>query len=97
MVEAGLVEEVKGLLASGINDQSAPMKTIGYKEIISYLKGDCELEEAIASIKQNSRRYAKRQTTWFRRHDELLRMSYNSINDREKIIYYLLKYLNKTH
>lgn len=97
MIEAGLVDEVEGLLVSGISDQAVPMKTIGYKEIISYLKGDCELEEAIASIKQNSRRYAKRQITWFRRHDELFRMSYNSINDREKIICYLLKYLNKTH
>ncbi|KAF0091564.1 MAG: tRNA dimethylallyltransferase [Fusobacteria bacterium] len=97
MVDAGLVDEVEGLLVSGISDQAAPMKTIGYKEIISYLKGDCELEEAIASIKQNSRRYAKRQITWFRRHDELFNMPYNSKNDREKIICYLLKYLNKTH
>lgn len=97
MIEAGLVDEVEGLLVSGISDQAAPMKTIGYKEIISYLKGDFEFEEAIASIKQNSRRYAKRQITWFRRHDELFRMPYNSKNDREKIIYYLLKYLNKTH
>ena len=97
MVETGLVEEVKGLLVSGISDESAPMKTIGYKEIVSYLKGGCKLDEAIASIKQNSRRYAKRQITWFKGHEELFRMSYNSINDREKIIYYLLKYLNKTH
>lgn len=97
MVQTGLVEEVKGLLLSGISDESAPMKTIGYKEIVSYLKGDCKLYEAIDSIKQNSRRYAKRQITWFKGHKELFRMSYNSINDREKIIYYLLKYLNKTH
>lgn len=97
MVLAGLVEEVKVLLSRGISEEAAPMKTIGYKEIVSYLKGSCELNEAIGLIKQNSRRYAKRQITWFKRHDELFRMSYNSINDREKIIYYLLKYLNKTH
>jgi tRNA dimethylallyltransferase len=97
MIDEGLVEEVKGLLASGINEESAPMKTIGYKEIVSYLKGECQLAEAIASIKQNSRRYAKRQITWFKGHNELFRMSYNSINDGEKIIYHLLKYLNKTH
>ncbi len=97
MIEAGLVEEVENLLASGINEESAPMKTIGYKEIVNYLKGDCELDQAIALIKQNSRRYAKRQITWFKRHEELIRMSYNSNEDREKIIYYLQKYLNKTH
>ncbi len=97
MIENGLIEEVKELLARGISDESAPMKTIGYKEIVSYLKGDYGLDEAIASIKQNSRHYAKRQITWFRRHDELFRMSYNSINDREKIISHLLKFLNKTH
>jgi tRNA dimethylallyltransferase len=97
MVEAGLVEEVRSLLSSGISENSQPMKTIGYKEIVSYLKGACELNEAVASIKQNSRRYAKRQITWFKGHDELFRMSYNSIHDREKIICHLLKYLNKTH
>lgn len=97
MITEGLVEEVKKLLASGINEESAPMKTIGYKEIVSYLKGECQLADAIASIKQNSRRYAKRQITWFKGHNELLRMSYNSIEDGGKIICHLLKYLNKTH
>ena len=97
MVESGLVDEVKDLLESGVRADAAPMKTIGYKEIVSYLKGDCKLEEAVASIKQNSRRYAKRQITWFKKHEELFRMSYNSFEDREKIICHLLKYLNKTH
>ncbi len=97
MIETGLVYEVNVLLKSGIREDAAPMKTIGYKEIVNYLKGDSELDEAIASIKQNSRRYAKRQITWFKGHDELFRMPYNSINDGEKIIYHLLKYLNKTH
>lgn len=97
MLEAGLVKEVSGLLARGVKYDAAPMKTIGYKEIVSYLNSTCSLEEAVAAIKQNSRRYAKRQITWFKGHEELFRMSYNSINDGEKIIYHLLKYLNKTH
>lgn len=97
MIENGLVDEVKALLKSGIREDAAPMKTIGYKELVSYLNGACSLEEAVVAIKQNSRRYAKRQITWFKGHNELFRMSYNSIEDREKIIYHLLKYLNKTH
>lgn len=97
MIENGLVDEVKALLKSGIREDAAPMKTIGYKELVSYLNGACSLEEAVFAIKQNSRRYAKRQITWFKGHNELFRMSYNSIEDREKIIYHLLKYLNKTH
>lgn len=97
MIEVGLVDEVKNLLDSGIREDAAPMKTIGYKEIVSYLKGASSMDEAIADIKQNSRRYAKRQITWFKRHEELFRMPYNSLNDREKIICHLQKYLNKTH
>lgn len=97
MIEVGLVDEVKNLLDSGIREDAAPMKTIGYKEIVSYLKGACSIDDAIADIKQNSRRYAKRQITWFKRHGELFRMPYNSLNDREKIICHLQKYLNKTH
>lgn len=97
MIQNGLVREVEDLLESGILEDSAPMRTIGYKEVVNYLKGNCDLEESVAAIKQNSRRYAKRQITWFKGHNELFRMSYNSINDGEKIIYHLLKYLNKTH
>lgn len=97
MLEAGLINEVSELLEKGIDCQAAPMKTIGYKEIVSYLEGACSLDEAVSSIKQNSRRYAKRQITWFKSHEELVRMSYNSVDDREKIICHLLKYLNKTH
>ncbi|MDD2370571.1 MAG: tRNA (adenosine(37)-N6)-dimethylallyltransferase MiaA [Firmicutes bacterium] len=95
MIESGLVEEVQKLLGSGIKEDSSPMKTIGYKEIISYLKGDFNLDRAIELIKQSSRRYAKRQITWFKRHEELIRLPYNNRNDKEKIIYYFLNYLKK--
>lgn len=95
MIEEGLVEEVESLLASGIKESATPMKTIGYKEIAAYLKGDIDLESAIAGIKQSSRRYAKRQITWFKKHEELIRVPYNVQEDKEKIIYLLLKFLNK--
>ncbi len=95
MIKSGLLYEVKNLLDCGIKTDSPPMRTIGYKEVVSYLEGDSSLEQAIELIKQSSRRYAKRQITWFKRHEELIRMSYNTEIDKEKIIYYFLNYLKK--
>jgi tRNA dimethylallyltransferase len=67
MVEDGLVEEVKSLLDSGFREGITSPQAIGYKEIVSYLDGDCSLDEALDSIKLSTRRYAKRQRTWFRK------------------------------
>ena len=65
MMEKGLLEEVKGLYNRGIRDVQS-IKAIGYKEIYAYLEGNVSLQEAIEQLKQNSRRYAKRQLTYFR-------------------------------
>lgn len=67
MIEDGLLDEVKNLLDMGYTRELNSMQGIGYKELISYLDGECTLDEAIEAIKQGSRRYAKRQLTWFRR------------------------------
>lgn len=67
MVRAGLVEEVRGLLAQGVPPECQAMQAIGYKEIVAALNGDSSLADAIEQIKQNTRRYAKRQLTWLRR------------------------------
>ncbi len=67
MVEMGLVEEVKKLLNMGLSETSTAMQAIGYKEIVSALKGECTMEEAIDTVKRESRRYAKRQLSWLRR------------------------------
>lgn len=70
MVERGLVEEVKGIVDKyGYDIQS--LKAVGYKEIVSYLKGEFSLEKAIELTKRNSRRFAKRQMTWFKRDKEI--------------------------
>ena len=66
MVEAGLIEEVKGLLDQGYPRNCVAMQSFGYKELIDYLDGKRTLDEAIALLKQNTRRFAKRQLTWFR-------------------------------
>ena len=95
MIDYGLIKEVKCLLEGGILEESSPMKTIGYKEVVSYLKNDLTLEKAIELIKQSSRRYAKRQITWFKRQDELKRMPFSTEKDKEKTILYILNYLKK--
>lgn len=67
MIEDGLVEEVKRLQEKGFDQELTSMQAIGYKEILSYLKGEISLEEAIRLIKRGTRKYAKRQFSWFKR------------------------------
>ena len=67
MLEAGLVEEVRTLVSRGFSDALTATQAIGYKEIIDALDGRCSMEEAAETIKMRSRRYAKRQLSWFRR------------------------------
>lgn len=74
MIEEGLVDEVKELLEMGCTRGMTSMQGIGYKEIMDYLEGKCTLEEAADLIKQSSRRYAKRQLTWFRRDERIHRL-----------------------
>ncbi len=69
MLENGLIDEVKNLLNMGYTKDLISMQGIGYKEIIKYLDGEYTYDEAIEIIKRDSRRYAKRQITWFRRYD----------------------------
>jgi len=72
MVAAGLVEEVRALVTAGYSPGKPPLSTIGYKQIAAYLRGEIALDDAIAQAKQESRRLAKRQLTWFRREPEIV-------------------------
>ena len=67
MLESGFVEEVRNLLT--MNPDKTPMQAIGYKEIASYLKGEIPLVDAVSLMKRNTKRYAKRQFTWFRKEE----------------------------
>ena len=71
MLEAGLVEEIRSLLSSGIPEKCTAMQAIGYKEFVAALDGQCTIEEAADQVRQSSRRYAKRQLTWFRRNPSM--------------------------
>lgn len=87
MMEAGLVNEVKALLAQGVkpNCEGGAMQAIGYKEIVSALQGDISMERAVELIKQNSRRYAKRQWTWFRHDAQTKWFDYTDFSTRESL------------
>ena len=71
MISAGLVDEVKSILDSGYSQTLNSLNTVGYKEIIAYLNDEYNLERAIELIKRNTRRFAKRQMTWFRKDKDI--------------------------
>ena len=81
MLAAGLFEEVQGLLAGGLSPDCTAMQAIGYKEAAQALRGELSRDQAAALIKQNSRRYAKRQLTWFRRWEDALRIDWEAEPD----------------
>ena len=71
MLRDGLIEEIKSLLAEGIPEKCTAMQAIGYKEFVDALAGRCSMETAAALVQQSSRKYAKRQLTWFRRNKQI--------------------------
>jgi len=90
MIRDGLVEETRHLVEMGYDKRSTAMQAIGYKEILPYLRGECSLEEAVEILKRNTRRYAKRQMTWFRQIREIIWLDMDEDTDyketAEKII-----------
>ncbi|QXE85713.1 tRNA (adenosine(37)-N6)-dimethylallyltransferase MiaA [Geomonas nitrogeniifigens] len=76
MLEKGLVEEVRKLLLQGYSRELKSMRSIGYKEVTAYLAGEMTLDEAVTLIKRDSRRYAKRQMTWFGRENDIYWLEY---------------------
>ena len=71
MLEMGLEKEIRELLSSGISPKCTAMQAIGYKEFVAALDGQCTMEEAADEVRKSSRRYAKRQLTWFRRNEKM--------------------------
>ncbi|NOX64226.1 MAG: tRNA (adenosine(37)-N6)-dimethylallyltransferase MiaA [Chlorobi bacterium] len=91
MISAGLVNEVKSVLVSGFSSELNSLNTVGYKEIIAYLDEEFDLERAVELIKRNTRRYAKRQMTWFRKDDRIKWFKINHEEDLEKIAESIIK------
>lgn len=86
MVEQGLLEEIRSLLDEGIPEGATAMQAIGYKEFVDALAGRCSVEDAIARVQQSSRRYAKRQLTWFRRNPQVHWLRCRDDGDGEEIL-----------
>ena len=71
MLANGLIAEVEALLAAGYSRDTVALQSFGYRELIAYLDGECTYIEAVSQLKQNTRRFAKRQLTWFRKDTRL--------------------------
>lgn len=96
MLKDGLIEEVKGLLDMGCTREMVSMQGLGYKEIIDYLNGDISLEEAIYIIKRDTRHFAKRQLTWFRRERDVRWLNKSDFSSEEEILAEMLEQMNIT-
>ncbi|WP_288323103.1 tRNA (adenosine(37)-N6)-dimethylallyltransferase MiaA [Peptostreptococcus anaerobius] len=81
MFDMGLLDEVKGLHQMGYTSQMQSMKGIGYKEVLEYFDGKMTLEESIDILKQGTRRYAKRQITWFKRYENALWLDLDKVTE----------------
>lgn len=86
MVEGGLVTETEGLLKKGYTPDLKPMKSLGYRHVVKYLKGACALDEATHELQRDTRRYAKRQLTWFGADPEMVWMKPGDMHGMIKVI-----------
>lgn len=85
MIEAGLIDEVTSLLRGGFRNALTAQQAIGYKEIVRYLDGEITKQQAIDDIKQATRRYAKRQLSWFKRDDSIVWLDANQLNEEAMV------------
>ena len=96
MLEEGLLDEVSALKNKGYTKDMVSMQGLGYKEILDYLNGECSLEEAIYILKRDTRHFAKRQLTWFRRERDVIWIDKNKYDhDEDNILEVMLSYVHE--
>ncbi|MGL5260115.1 MAG: tRNA (adenosine(37)-N6)-dimethylallyltransferase MiaA [Lachnospiraceae bacterium] len=96
MIKEGLVLEVTNLKNKGLDRKYVSMQGLGYKEILSYLDGEISLEESVEIIKKETRHFAKRQLTWFRREANVTWINKDEFSyDEEEILQHMIKIINK--
>lgn len=96
MMEQGLLDEVKKLRDMGYTRELVSMQGLGYKELLAYLDGECSLDEAVYMIKRDTRHFAKRQLTWFRRERDVIWVDKSAFDyDEYKILSYMLQEIEK--
>ncbi|MBI5810524.1 MAG: tRNA (adenosine(37)-N6)-dimethylallyltransferase MiaA [Deltaproteobacteria bacterium] len=91
MMEEGLLDETRALIERGFNMRLKPMRGLGYKEMADCLNGELSLDEAVALLKKNTRRYAKRQMTWFRKDNGI---AWFSPEEKEDIVSLVKRHLS---
>ncbi len=96
MMSQGLLDEVKRLRDMGYTRDMVSMQGLGYKELLAYLDGECTLDEAVYIIKRDTRHFAKRQLTWFRRERDVIWVDKSEFDyDEDRILSYMLKEIEK--
>ena len=96
MMEEGLLDEVKSLRERGCHRGMVSMQGLGYKEILAYLDGECSLEEAVRILKRDTRHFAKRQLTWFRREQDVIWVDKEAFHwDETEILKYMCNVLRE--
>jgi tRNA dimethylallyltransferase len=86
MINNGLLDEVKRLLSMGYSPELKSMQSIGYRHMVDFIEGDCSWEETVRTIKRDTRRYAKRQLTWFRADPEVIWKSPDALQEIKALI-----------
>ena len=95
MLSQGLVDEVRGLIEKyHVTADMTSMQGLGYKEIYAYLNGDCTYEEAVYTLKRDTRHFAKRQLTWFRRERDVIWIDKDELRSDDEVLRYMLNVLH---
>ena len=95
MLQNGLIEEVKSLLNKDINRSCTSMQAIGYKEVVDYLDGNTSYDEMVEILKRDTRHFAKRQLTWFRREKDVTWVNLNEFSNQEDALKYMLSVIDE--
>lgn len=95
MMAQGLLEEVRGLIEEGYSPELVSMQGLGYKEFIPYFNGEISLEDAVYTLKRDTRHFAKRQLTWFGRERDVLWLKKDEFENEEEILGYILNLLKE--
>ena len=95
MLKEGLIEEVQSLKSRGCTKDMVSMQGLGYKEILSYLNGEYTLDEATYILKRDTRHFAKRQLTWFRRERDVIWMDRSQYTDEDQMLQNMLRIINE--
>lgn len=93
MVKNGLLEEVKKLAEMGYTRNLVSMQGLGYKEILAYLEGECTFEDAVEILKRDTRHFAKRQLTWFKREKDVIWANKDEFSSDDDLLHFLLQQL----